>query len=227
MPSGFSDSSVGEPTLCCLNAYAFGNASISFTHDSGDNWIIGFSGTLGGELSTGTLTNITRERKFYAGGVELTSNTSTGLGDHSMGVGSQGAGVHWMRAVYSFDDGAELITTRMVRVDGSGNILNSISVSTPTNLVQPDCFSLSSEVVSVDSNGYNMAIVSYNTNDATITPLASNTTTFTGTLPSVAEQLIVFNLAYNPSHWTALPGGVFVTGSSKLIGNENCPDTEE
>lgn len=128
--AGAPVSNIVSYTMPSISAYASGISSIDFTPTGGDNYEIVFHAVPASIQSVppATVASYQSFVSFYQSLVqtEFVNDQDTNTArttDSSYNPSGNGAGVYFMRCKYTLTSGLRFTINRLVKVDGSGNIL--------------------------------------------------------------------------------------------------------
>lgn len=123
---------------CCISTYASGTADMQFTRVGGD-WEVVFS-TADSINASGSFVSFDWEWRFWQGGVQVDSDSAIGfVVPQVVTIPDAGAGVYVFIQQFEFSDGGMFFVTKFVEVDGAGNIVRSVSVTSIQQQGAPDC----------------------------------------------------------------------------------------
>lgn len=116
--------------LASIQSFTTGTSTISFTNNGGDDWTVDFYiNPTSLQVPSGvTVDSIDYTVSIWKLGVETNLDTQIVTTDASYNSVGNGAGVYALFAHYNLSDGSEFQVYRLVKVDGSGNILISLEL---------------------------------------------------------------------------------------------------
>jgi hypothetical protein len=112
-----------------ITGYSAGIGAIDFANSGGDNYTVGFhiAPTSIQSLSGATITSYDYEVDFWLMHSSTDVESGNKTGDYTLSTGSHGAGVYQVQCTYNLSDGSTFSISKLVKVDGSGTIIDSLS----------------------------------------------------------------------------------------------------
>ena len=171
-----------------ITSYTAGTSTIDFTNNGGDDWTVGFfiNPTSLQAPSGVTVASMDLTISHWVAGVENNLDNQLINTDYPYNATGNGAGVYALFAHYNLSDGSEFQVYRLVKVDGSGNILISLEVrGIVVNSVNGLNMNVTASVIQTGAS-YNVLWVE----------LPSNTQVGTGTTTDVTLSSNTTSLAF-------------------------------
>ena len=114
-----------------ISQYAALVSKIDFTNNGGDNYSVDFFiDPISSQLPTGvTIVDYDYRTTIWVGGNLTDLDNGTETSDYTFNSVGNGAGVYELKCKYSLSNGEHLFIQGLIKVDGSGNILQSIFVN--------------------------------------------------------------------------------------------------
>lgn len=168
-----------------ISSYTAGTSEIGFTNNGGDDWDIDYYITPTSlQVPSGvTVESIDYAVVFWSGGTDSALDNGNSITDYTFSTNSNGAGVYDLDCVYNMSDGSTFQITKLVLVDGSGNILASVEAGgTVVNSVSGLVIDISANITQV---GVTYPIIW----GAGIVPLPQTGTNVVLTLPPTTTTL--------------------------------------
>jgi hypothetical protein len=173
-----------------IQKFTAGTSTIDFTNNGGDDWTVGFfiNPTSLQAPSGVTVASMDLTISHWVAGVENNLDNQLINTDYPYNATGNGAGVYALFAHYNLSDGSEFQVYRLVKVDGSGNILISLElIGIAVNSVNGLNMNVTASVIQTGAS-YNVLWVE----------LPSNTQVGTGTTTGVTlssnTTLLAFTL---------------------------------
>jgi len=116
--------------IASVRSYSSGVSSITFTNNGGDDWTVDFFiNPTSLQVPSGvTVDTMDLTINHWVAGVENNLDSQLINTDYTYNATGNGAGVYALFAHYNLSDGSEFQVYRLVKVDGSGNILISLEL---------------------------------------------------------------------------------------------------
>lgn len=116
--------------LASIQSFTTGTSTISFTNNGGDDWTVDFFiNPTSLQVPSGvTVDTMDLTISHWVAGVENNLDSQLINTDYTYNATGNGAGVYALFARYNLSDGSEFQVYRLVKVDGSGNILISLEL---------------------------------------------------------------------------------------------------
>jgi len=135
-----------------ISSYTAGVSQIDVTNNGGDDWSFEFFiAPISLQVPSGvTVDSIDYAVTFWSGGVDTALVSANSFTNAIFSTNSNGAGVYDLDCVYNMSDGSSFQITKLVLVDGSGNILASVEAGgTVVNSVSGLAIDISANITQV------------------------------------------------------------------------------
>jgi len=135
-----------------ISSYTAGVSQIDFDNNGGDDWSVGFKiAPVSLQIPSGvTVESIDYDVTFWSGGVDTVLESGNTTSDQVFYENGNGAGVYDLDCMYNMSDGSQFQITKLVLVDGSGNILASVEAGgTVVNSVSGLVIDISANITQV------------------------------------------------------------------------------
>jgi len=121
---------IGLTPIYEIESFTSGTSTIDFTNNGGDDWTVDFFiNPTSLQVPSGvTVDTMDLTISHWVAGVENNLDSQLINTDYTYNATGNGAGVYALFAHYNLSDGSEFQVYRLVKVDGSGNILISLEI---------------------------------------------------------------------------------------------------
>jgi len=138
-----------------ISSYTAGVSQIDFDNNGGDDWSVGFKiAPVSLQIPSGvTVESIDYGVAFWSAGTDSALSGGNSITDATFSTSGNGAGVYDLDCTYNMSDGSQFQITKLVLVDGSGNILASVEAGgTVVNSVNGLVIDISADITQVGVN---------------------------------------------------------------------------
>ena len=202
--------------LRTISQYAALVSKIDFTNNGGDDYNIDFFiDPISSQLPTGvTIVDYDYRTTIWVGGNPTDLDNGTETSDYTFNSVGNGAGVYELKCRYSLSNGGYLFTQGLVKVDGSGNILQSIFVKGLT-VNSTSGLNINVTLENTQTN-YTGDILFLAFNGSSTRALLNNGNNDTATVAIQAGDIYVLGTVDLDSTWADYAGD-FITNSITVI----------
>lgn len=199
-----------------ISSYSSCVSKIDFTNNTGDDWNVDFFiNPISEQLHSGvTIVDYDYSVQFWNGGTPTTLEDGTKNTDYSYNTSGNGAGVYDLKCQYSLSDSTHLTITKLIKVDGAGTILQSISINGSTvNSVSGLTINVTADI---ELTGYTGDIIFATFDGSNFTSIVNSGASDTANITAHLGDVIIFYTVDLDSSWSDYTGD-FLSNSNIII----------